>query len=204
MTKTMKNRLFFLSKKEERKRKKFFLSTYFFTKGVYKWATLDYNSGVKCNKVVDCGRYKVVKGMYMGEYRHHLDAKGRLILPSKFRDTYGDHVIVARGIDGCLDVYSTEAWEEHYQKIASMPQNRRDYRAFVRLMTSQASDCEIDKQGRINIPDRFLKEAHIQKECVILGVGNHVEVWAKDLWEHYYGDNKDQLEDILEELDGFY
>lgn len=141
--------------------------------------------------------------MFMGEFRHNIDAKGRLIIPSKFREQCEASVVVTRGFEGCLALYTQVGWQEYYAKLQTLPKNKKEARSFVRMITSRASDCEFDKLGRINIPNVLREVGNLDKECVIVGVGDHVEIWSQDSWDEYYDDNKDNFDEISESLDGF-
>ena len=107
--------------------------------------------------------------MFMGEYTHSIDSKGRLIIPAKFRELLGTHFIVTRGLDGCLFGYPLNEWEQLQEKLKALPLTKRDARAFVRFLYSAATDCEFDKQGRINLPDTLCQHAKLQKKCVVVG-----------------------------------
>ncbi len=141
--------------------------------------------------------------MFIGEYRHNIDAKGRLSIPAKLRNQCGDSVYVTRGHEGCLALYTPEGWDKYYQRLLSLPQEKKKIRVFVRLVTSRARECEFDKLGRINIPLVLRNEAHLEKECVIVGAGNRVEIWDQQAWDQFYDDNKDDFDDISEEIDDF-
>ena len=141
--------------------------------------------------------------MFMGEFKHNIDAKGRLIIPSKLREQCGSSVIVTCGFDGCLALYTQEGWNDYYQKLQMLPKTKKDARNFVRIITSRASECEFDKLGRINIPSVLRVEGKLEKECIIVGVGDHVEIWNESLWQDYYDMNKDNFDEISESLDGF-
>lgn len=141
--------------------------------------------------------------MFMGEFRHNIDAKGRLIIPSKFREQCEASVVVTRGFEGCLALYTQEGWQEYYAKLQTLPKNKKEARLFVRMVTSRASDCEFDKLGRINIPNVLREVGNLDKECVIVGVGDHVEIWNQASWDEYYDDNKDDFDEISESLEGF-
>ena len=146
---------------------------------------------------------KWVTKMFMGEFKHNIDAKGRLIIPSKLREQCGSSVIVTRGFDGYLALYTQEGWDDYYQKLQMLPKTKKDARNFVRIITSRASECEFDKLGRINIPSVLRVEGKLEKECIIVGVGDHVEIWNESLWQDYYDMNKDNFDEISESLDGF-
>lgn len=139
----------------------------------------------------------------MGEFRHNIDAKGRLTLPSKFRDAFDTSIVVTRGFDGCLNVYSLEQWQRVFEKLQRMPSNKKEARTFVRLFTAKASEIEFDKLGRINLPRPLIDEGQLEKECVIVGVGDHIEIWNATAWDQYYDDEKDNFESISESLEDF-
>ena len=115
--------------------------------------------------------------MFMGEYAHNIDRKGRLIMPAKFREELGEHVVVNRGLDGCLYVYTVEQWQQVYQKLSTLPSTNKDARMYQRMMLSKAAECEMDSQGRILIPSSLIALAGLEKECLIIGVANHLEIW---------------------------
>ena len=141
--------------------------------------------------------------MFMGEYQHNLDAKGRLIIPAKFRSELGMNMIVTQGLDGCLSIYTKEAWDKIYAQLQLLPTTKKEARAFVRILTSKASEVEIDNQGRILIPAGLLKQVHIAKECTIVGAGEKVEIWASDAWANYLNESEESFEDLAESLTGF-
>lgn len=141
--------------------------------------------------------------MFFGEFRHNLDAKGRLSIPAKMRNQCGESVYVTRGNDGCLALYTQEGWEHYYQELLALPQKKKSTRIFIRLVTSRVSECEFDKLGRINIPLILRQEANLKKECVIVGVGDHMEIWDQETWDDFYNEHKDSFDDISEDLDDF-
>ncbi len=141
--------------------------------------------------------------MFMGEYRHALDTKGRIIIPAKFRDELKDCFVVTRGLDGCLTIYTMEQWGQVIAQLRKLPDTKRETRLYTRMMTSKATECSPDSQGRILLPAALIEEAKIEKECVIVGVADHVEIWAKDRWENYYEEASDSFEDIAETLTDF-
>ena len=140
--------------------------------------------------------------MFMGEYAHNIDKKGRIIIPAKFREELGDHVIITRGLDGCLAVYTKEQWETIYEQL-KLPSTKKDARMFVRMMTSKAAECEIDAQGRVLIPSPLVKLAELVKECMVIGAANHVEIWSRERWEPVDEEANDAFEDIAESLTEF-
>lgn len=141
--------------------------------------------------------------MFIGEYAHNIDKKGRIIIPAKFREELGDHVIITRGLDGCLAVYTKEQWETIYEQLMKLPSTKKDARMFVRMMTSKAAECEIDAQGRVLIPSPLVKLAELVKECMVIGAANHVEIWSRERWEPVDEEANDAFEDIAESLTEF-
>ncbi|WP_059170045.1 division/cell wall cluster transcriptional repressor MraZ [Bacillus sp. FJAT-27445] len=141
--------------------------------------------------------------MFMGEYHHNIDNKGRLIVPSKLRDNLGEMFIITRGLDRCLFGYPLSEWSLIEEKLKALPLTKKDARAFTRFFFSGATESEIDKQGRINIPAPLLDYANLQKECVILGVSNRIEIWSKQIWEEYFQESEDSFAEIAENMIGF-
>ncbi|WP_033829313.1 division/cell wall cluster transcriptional repressor MraZ [Bacillus andreraoultii] len=141
--------------------------------------------------------------MFMGEYRHNVDTKGRLIVPAKFREDLGEVFVLTRGLDQCLFGYPMSEWKIIEEKIKSLPLTKKDARAFARFFFSGATECEIDKQGRINIPTTLLQYGKIEKECVVLGVSNRIEIWDKEIWENYFTESEESFADIAENMIDF-
>ena len=123
--------------------------------------------------------------MFFGEYRHNIDAKGRLSIPAKMRNQCTESVFVTRGNDGCLALYTKEGWDAYYQELQKLPRKKRDTRALV----------------RINIPLVLRNEGNLKKECIIIGVGDHIELWNSEAWDEFYDAYKDSFDDISEGLD---
>jgi MraZ protein len=121
--------------------------------------------------------------LLIGEYEHTLDAKGRLIMPSKLRDDLGEKFIVTKGLDGCLFGFSIEEWKNFEAKLRSLPISNKDARAFTRFFFAGAMDCEIDKQGRFLISSNLRDFADLKKEVVIVGMDSRIEFWSKDRWQ---------------------
>ncbi|WP_035768977.1 division/cell wall cluster transcriptional repressor MraZ [Butyrivibrio sp. NC2002] len=120
---------------------------------------------------------------YKGEYSHSIDAKGRLIIPSKFRDLLGEQFVVTKGFDGCLFVFDQDGWDAFEEKLRNLPMDIPGARQLGRFFMAGADDVEVDKQGRILLKQNWLQHAGIEKEAVVAGVGNRVEIWSKDKWE---------------------
>ena len=138
--------------------------------------------------------------MLSGEYRHNIDSKGRVIIPSKIRDEMGSKIVITRGLDGCLFGYNEKNWNSILEKLNTLPYTKRDARNFTRFMTSGAITLEFDRQGRVNIPSYLNEYAHLTKDVVIVGVINRIEIWSKDKWEEFMNNNVESLSDISENL----
>ena len=138
--------------------------------------------------------------MFMAEFHHSIDDKGRLILPAKFREDLGDNFIITRGLEECLFIYSISEWEKITHKLNNLPFTKKDARSFMRFFLSGATATEFDKQGRINITSPLISYADLKKECVIIGVGDRIEVWSSEKWSNFYDINKEKMTDIAETL----
>lgn len=141
--------------------------------------------------------------MFMGEYHHTIDSKGRMIIPSKFREGLGEKFILTRGLDQCLFGYPLSEWKIIEEKLKALPLTKKDARAFTRFFFSGAIECEMDKQGRILIAAPLLSYAKLEKECVVIGVSNRIEVWSKPKWEQYVAEQEESFEEIAESMIGF-
>ncbi|MCM3171107.1 MULTISPECIES: division/cell wall cluster transcriptional repressor MraZ [Paenibacillus] len=141
--------------------------------------------------------------MFMGEFQHSIDDKGRVIIPAKFRESLGPSFVVTRGLDQCLFVYPMEEWGVMEQKLKALPLMKSDARAFTRFFFSGATECDLDKQGRVNLPGNLREYAKLDKDCVVLGVSNRVEIWSKDIWENYFNQSEEVFNDIAEKLVDF-
>ena len=122
--------------------------------------------------------------MFMGEYSHNIDAKGRMIVPSKFREQLGDEFVVTKGLDGCLFVYPNEEWQNIEEKFRNVPLTSKDARKFSRFFFAGATTCEVDKQGRILLPAVLREFAGLEKEVVSVGVLKRIEIWDKNTWQN--------------------
>ncbi len=137
--------------------------------------------------------------MFMGEYHHNIDAKGRIIIPVKVRDDLGDNFIVTRGLDGCLFLYPKEQWDVIINKYKELP-DTKDKRQFMRIFLSGATLCEYDKQGRINIPKPLIDYAGLDKDCIIIGVDERLEIWSRKNWEEFIDTNEENMSSIADKL----
>lgn len=135
----------------------------------------------------------------MGEYHHTIDEKGRLIIPSKFREDLGISFILTRGLDGCLFIYPKKEWEHIITKYRELP-NTKEARNFMRFFLSGASNCELDKQGRINITEPLKNYAGLQKDCVIIGVNERLEIWSQERFQKFVDENEESFSDMADHL----
>ncbi len=138
--------------------------------------------------------------MFMSEYNHTVDAKGRLIIPSKFRDILGEEFVVSKGMDGCLFVYANEDWNAFEQKLTSLPLINKEARQFARFFLAGAAQVELDRQGRILLPANLREFAGLDKDVVLVGVGSRIEIWSKDKWEAISED--ENMDDIAAAMEG--
>ena len=138
--------------------------------------------------------------MFIGEYNHNLDEKGRLAVPVKFRDDLKKGAVVTKGLDGCLFLYTASEWKILAEKLSKLPISQSGTRAFARLMLAGAMDARIDKQGRIVIPDYLRKYAGMKKKIVVSGLYNRLEIWDENNWEKYKRKTEKESEDIAEKL----
>ena len=136
--------------------------------------------------------------MFMGEYNHTVDTKGRLIVPSKFRELLGDEFVVTKGLDGCLFVYSGDEWKLMETKFREVSQFSKEARKFARFFFAGAATCEVDIQGRVLLPANLREFAGIEIEVVLAGVVNHIEIWNKDRWQDT--NEYDDVEEIAEHM----
>jgi len=141
--------------------------------------------------------------MFMGEYSHTVDAKGRVFMPARFREELGEKFIVTKGLDHCLFVFPQKEWHVIEEKIKALPFTNQDARAFVRLFFAGAAEGEQDKQGRVLLPNHLREYAKIDKEVVIVGVGTRVEIWSQELWTNYCNGAQAAYEEIAEKMVNF-
>jgi MraZ protein len=141
--------------------------------------------------------------LFLGEYQHSIDEKGRVIMPARFREQLGSTFIITRGLDGCLFVYPHEEWLKLSNEVQNLPLARKDARAFSRLLFSGAVEGECDKQGRVSLPNVLREFARIQKDVVIIGVSSRLEIWAAEAWAEMNADVAGKFEELAEKLEGF-
>lgn len=136
--------------------------------------------------------------MFMGQYSHSIDDKGRLIMPSKYREQLGKEFVVTKGSEGCLFVYPLDEWKKIEARISQMSLNGKEGRLFMRLFFSSAASLELDKQGRVIIPASLKSHAGLKKDVELIGSVSHIEIWDKDNWDAYIKDaNLDEVSDYV-------
>lgn len=145
-------------------------------------------------------QWQMGAAMFIGEYTHTIDTKGRVIIPAKFRETLGEGFYVTKGFDGCLYLYTAEGFEEFTKTIAALPLNMKDARKTQRFFLSGAAPCEFDKQGRILIPGNLRTYAGLDKDTILAGVNDHIEIWNKTKWDEANDVDEDEMDTIAEHL----
>lgn len=124
--------------------------------------------------------------VFTGEYFHNLDNKGRIIIPAKYRELFGDKLIITRGLDNSLSLYTMEKWQEKINQILEKASDNLQARSFIHALAARASECSFDGQGRISISSQLLNDVNLTKYCAIIGNIDHVEIWDKTRWLEYY------------------
>jgi len=138
--------------------------------------------------------------MLLGEFSHNLDAKGRMAIPAKFRNKLTAGAIITRGLDHCLFVFDSKEWEILAQKLNALPLAQANARAFGRLMLAGAADVELDKQGRILIPNYLREYAGLKKQTIVAGLYSRIEIWDSEAWKQYKSKTESQSDEIAEKL----
>jgi MraZ protein len=138
--------------------------------------------------------------MFIGTYEHNIDDKGRLAIPARFRDELQETFFATRGLDKCLFIFPRNEWERQLSEFSKLPLTMRDARAYSRLFFSGACECELDRQGRINIPAYLREYAGLTKDAVVIGVMNRIEIWSREVWTSYRGLTEESYEEIAEKL----
>ena len=139
--------------------------------------------------------------MLTGEFNHSIDAKGRLIIPSKFRENLGENFVITKGLDGCLFLYPDNEWKTFEEKLRTLPLTNKDARIFTRFFLGSAVDGGLDKQGRVLISSALRNFAHLEKEVVLVGVLDRVEIWDKAKWEENNTVIEDNMDDIASHME---
>ena len=138
--------------------------------------------------------------MFIGEYQHSIDSKGRMAIPAKFKQTLKRGAVVTRGLDNCLFLYTREEWKKLVEKLSTLPLSQQKSRAFARLMLAGAMDVSLDSQGRILIPEYLRAFAALKKDAVVAGLYNRLEIWDSRTWEKYKIATEKESVKIAEEL----
>ena len=139
--------------------------------------------------------------MLTGEFNHSIDSKGRLIIPSKLRDSFGEHFVITKGMDGCLFLYPENEWEAFEEKLRTLPLTNKKARDFKRFFLGSAVEGEIDKQGRVLLSTSLRTYADLEKEVVLAGVLDKVEIWSKEAWDARTTDIEENIEDIASDME---
>ena len=139
--------------------------------------------------------------MFMGEYNHTIDAKGRLIVPAKFREILGDNFIVTKGLDGCLFVYPNDEWTRFEEKLKSLPLTNKNASQFTRFFLAGAAACEVDKQGRILLPQVLREFASLEKDVVLVGVASRIEIWSRERWDESMNTYDGDMDEVAENME---
>lgn len=138
--------------------------------------------------------------MFIGEYKHNMDSKGRLAIPAKFRALLEGGAVVTKGLDNCLALYPKKEWEALARKLAALPISKANTRAFARLMLAGATAVDFDSQGRIMLPDYLRKFAGLEKSAVVAGLFDRLEIWNETAWEEYKAGTEAKSSDIAEAM----
>lgn len=157
-----------------------------------------HQSGDSWGKVVDFE--EGVVRVFLGEYQHSLDAKGRLTIPAKFREELGEGAVITRGLDNCLFLFPNTEWTILETKLKTLPLTKNDARQFVRFLFSGATECELDKQGRIMLPANLREFAGIDKDAVVIGVSSRIEIWSREKWATYVQAAEESFDQIAENI----
>ena len=138
--------------------------------------------------------------MFIGEYQHVLDTKKRVAVPAKFRTQFKKGIVVTRGLDGCLFIYTASEWEKIAEKLGSMPVGEKGTRSFIRMVLAGATDSKLDSQGRILIPEYLKEYAGLDKDVTIAGLFNRLEIWDTKTWDKYKKGAEKNQDEVAEQL----
>lgn len=138
--------------------------------------------------------------MLLGEFHHNIDEKGRLVIPTKFREELQNNFIITKGLEKCLCIYTQDSFNNLVRQIDTLSFTKKDVRTFTRFFYSSANECEMDKNGRINIVNNLKSYAELEKECIIVGVNDHAEIWNENLYNDFMKENSEIICDITENL----
>ena len=138
--------------------------------------------------------------MFFGNYSHSLDEKGRLVIPKKMREELGNKIFIMKGFDGALAIYQESAYSRVMEELEKYSFNKKENRDYLRLKLASIVDLDVDKMGRVQLPVAILGKYHIAKDVIVLGAGDHIEVWDKARYEEYMSSIEDEYEDIAERI----
>lgn len=138
--------------------------------------------------------------MFIGEFNCKMDAKGRITFPAKFREQLTDNFVITRGLDNCINLFTLEKWGEQTKQIENMKYTNKNQRAYSRFILSAATELNFDTQGRINIPQSLIEYSKLEKEIVVTGNIDRIEIWSKDVWNKYLEENLDNIEELADEI----
>lgn len=138
--------------------------------------------------------------MFIGEFQHTIDDKGRLIMPAKYRDSLGEDFVITKGFEGCLFVYPKDQWRILESQLKNLPFTKKDARAFARFFFSGAVEGLLDKQGRVLVPANLRTYASLKKDVVIAGISSRIEIWSKENWDEYINETEESYEELAEKM----
>ncbi len=138
--------------------------------------------------------------MFIGQFSHNIDDKNRITIPSKFREKLGYNAVMTIGFDQCISIYTELEWNKLQEKLLTLNSNTTDARKHIRMLAGSASECSADAQGRVIVPPNLIERAGINKEVILVGNLNHIEIWSKEIWEKYAKDAADKFDEIAEKL----
>lgn len=138
---------------------------------------------------------------FIGQFSHSIDEKGRMAVPAKFKPSLKQGVVVTRGFDNCLIVYTMNEWQKEAEKVSALPMSKKNNRAIARLKLAGAMEVKLDSQGRILLPDYLRKYAYLEKKVVVTGLYNHIEIWDEKIWNKYKSNAEKESDKIAEQLE---
>jgi len=138
---------------------------------------------------------------FIGQFSHSIDEKGRMAVPAKFKPSLKQGVVVTRGFDNCLIVYTMPEWQKEAEKVSALPMSKKNNRAIARLKLAGAMEVKLDSQGRILLPDYLRKYAYLEKKVVVTGLYNHIEIWDEKIWNKYKSNAEKESNKIAEQLE---
>ena len=145
-------------------------------------------------------KWEVTAMLFIGTFYQKVDEKNRIVLPSKFRTKLGENAIITLGYDKCLSVYTEGEWDKLQTKLLEYSDTKSDYRRHVRAIASSATECSFDSHGRVTLPATLLKTIGIEKEIVLIGNLNHIEIWSKEAWDKYYEESVNSFDELSERM----